>query len=74
VVYHVTVAPLNEDPRTVYVEKIVAGEKVITIVPPCDLVGIASPSPCVDGQERIQEGDALRIQILMLSGDPKYQG
>ena len=72
-VYDVFVAPTIEDPRRVYMEKPVAGQFVTTILTQCGLLGVASPSPCVDFQTRIA-GDDLLIRILMLSQDPKYQG
>ena len=72
-VYDLSVAPTAEDPRTVYMEKPIGGTPVTTVLTQCSLLGVASPSPCVDFQERIA-GDDLLIRILMLSQDPKYQG
>lgn len=72
-VYDVSVAPINEDPRTVYAEKPIGGTLVTTVLTQCSLLGVANPSPCVDFQQRIA-GDDLLIRILMLSQDPRYQG
>ncbi|HYH28557.1 MAG TPA: hypothetical protein VEA19_07275 [Actinomycetota bacterium] len=72
-IYDASVAPVSEGNRTVYVEKPVNGIPTTLVLPDCQLLGIANPSPCVDFQVRLADGDLL-IRILMLSQDPKYQG
>jgi uncharacterized repeat protein (TIGR01451 family) len=66
-VYDKTVLPSGR--AIVLVEKL----GVDRPVPGCLSPGVASPSPCVTVQERIGGGD-LRIGILLLSPDPKFQG
>lgn len=42
-------------------------------VPPCSVAGVAFPTPCVDSQTTLANGD-VEVKILMISGDPWYQG
>lgn len=60
-------------PYVVFFTKPHEGDDTPDVAPPCQIAGVAFPTPCEDGEERIDGGD-LQQKILLLSGDPLFQG
>jgi hypothetical protein len=71
-VYDQSVARGDGTSYSVWVEKLVGGIPVTTVVPSCQPLGHAVPAPCVNSITR-DEGRDLHAVILALSEDPKFQ-
>lgn len=68
------VSIVNPDARIAQVViKPEEGDDTPEELPWCDAEGVAIPSPCVDSQTTLENGD-VEVTILMISGDPWYQG
>ncbi len=71
-VYDASVAPADEDPRTIYVEKFIGAVAVVLVVPDC--LGGNVVTPCLDDQVRATPDDPLDSVLHFQSGDPKTWG
>jgi hypothetical protein len=70
-VYDESIAPESGGHGNVCAEKLVEGVFVTVVLPDCQPIGHAFPAPCVNGQNR--DKGYLEVEVLMLSGDPKFQ-
>lgn len=70
--YDVSIVP-SEGTIAMVVIKPEEGDTSPDSVPPCSVAEVAFPTPCVDSQTTLANGD-VEVTILMISGDPWYQG
>ena len=72
-VFDASIAPLANGPIGIVKTRPDEGDTSPENVPPCQVAGVAFPTPCVDSDTTTVDFDRI-VKILMLSGDPWYQG